>query len=77
MRRYYTLLVKELTDEWQPRWVIEFGDYDRETVEDELQTVMDSYDRKRRDLKIIATSDKQEDIDAKVAELNARLKGGA
>jgi len=68
-RRYHTLLTR--TD---GRWGIEFGDWDREVVVEEM---LDSYaaDFKAKDRKIIATSGKQADINAAVAALNIKAEG--
>lgn len=50
------------------RWEIVFGDYDRETVEDEAETIeLDKYLSKK---KIISSGDTQKEIDAKVEEIN-------
>ena len=64
MAKYHTLAVYE-----GGRWSPEFGDYDRETVEYEREALEPQY--RRRDTKIITTSDAQSDIEAAVAKLNA------
>jgi len=63
-KTYYTLAVRA-EDQWCP----EFGDYDLKTIDEEMDCLSDDY--KRKDLKIIATLDDQQSIDAKIAELNA------
>lgn len=61
---YYTLIVKyEAADAWS----IAFGDYDKECVKDERD---DAYEDCHA-TKIVRTSDKQLDIAAAVATLNA------
>jgi hypothetical protein len=51
-------------------WVIEFGDYDRETVQSELDYYRD-HGYKSANLKIIRTTDsRQSSINAAVAALN-------
>ena len=65
-RKYYTLLIRDAG-----KWSIHFGDFDRQVVLDEREDCRHgSNETKARDLKIIATTGKQVDIDAKVAELN-------
>ena len=64
-RKYFTLLVKS-----DPRgaWCPEFGDYDRETVKDEMNDI-----NGRDDVfacKIITTNDDQESIDRMVRNMN-------
>ena len=63
--RYYTLLARESVTE---PWGIQFGDYDKEVVEDEKFDQSESWPH----LKIISSKDDQASIDAKVAELNAK-----
>jgi len=83
-RPYFTLV------ELQPAlgsWVICFGDYDREVVEDERAEYIDAahsedYSRSRsavaREYKILRTAtDDQPAISAAVAALNARTEGVA
>lgn len=61
-RTYYTLVSRTETD---PRFAIEFGDYLRATVAEEMR------DDERREFKIIRTSaDDQASINAAVANLN-------
>lgn len=55
------------------KWGIEFGDYCRETVEDEMESYLDSGEYKKNSLRIIRTSDKQADIDSAVARLNSGI----
>jgi len=62
-RTYYTLLVYE-----RGLWGIQFGDFDRDVVEQERR---DSYPRSRA--MIIASAPDQAEIDAVVAQMN----GGA
>lgn len=78
-KTYYTLLIKQggrdgRAFDWSP----EFGDYDHETVEGEIDSLIDSYcmdfDRmyKKSDFKIISTNGTQEAINARIAQLNAK-----
>jgi hypothetical protein len=66
-RTYHTLLSR---DARTGRWCIEFGDYDRSTVEDELEDYLD-HGYRRNQLRIIKTGDHQQDINAAVDALNA------
>jgi hypothetical protein len=68
-RPYFTLVSR---DNINADWTIEFGDYDRETVQSELDDYCD-HDYPAANLKIIRTADaRQSTIDAAVAALNAR-----
>lgn len=72
-KKYYTLVQFNLdTKTWQPQ----FGDYDRQVVEDEREDVLCGYNCgvmiRKKDLKIITTSPEQKDIDAAIAKLNAK-----
>ena len=62
---YYTLLIK-----YENKWFIEFGDYDRQVVEEEAEEF-----NHRLKQKIITTSDSQPEIDRVVNELNNTTKG--
>jgi hypothetical protein len=67
-RKYFTLLVND-----NGLWAPQFGDYDRQVVEDEMRDeYLDKGYRAKR-LKIIATADDQASIDARVKEINAKL----
>ena len=66
MRKYFTLLQRD--DDKSP-WTIEFGDYDKACVTDELLDYND-HGIKKVNMKIITTSAHQFDIDAAVAALN-------
>jgi hypothetical protein len=63
-RPYFTLAVRE-----DGIWAPQFGDYDRETVEFELEDYLD-HDHKRRDLKIVKSSVRPADVAAAIARLN-------
>jgi hypothetical protein len=73
---YYTLLIKQMGTNGRVRWSPEFGDYDREAVLGEIDSLVGSYcmdfDRlyKNSDFKIIATPHNQRAIDEKVASIN-------
>ena len=68
-RKYYTLVGLNTDHVWE----IIFGDYDREVVEDERDDIKDNQENgvfhDIAKFKIITTSDKQADIEAKVAGL--------
>jgi hypothetical protein len=64
-KRYFTLAVRD-----DGRWAPQFGDYDRSVVADELNDYVDSHDYRRKDLRILTTTDAQAAIDAAVAALN-------
>ena len=68
---YYTLVSIDYADE-NPQWAIEFGDYDRDCVENELHDIRDHPAREpSQRFKIIRTaSDDQLTINAAVAALN-------
>lgn len=63
---YHTLLER---DGPGSKWFIEFGCYDRETVDDEKQDRIDS-GVKSRNLLIISTGETQSNIELAVARLN-------
>lgn len=63
-QKYYTLVGIYKSEDC--KYEIIFGDYDREVVEFEKDCPHDNY----RCLKIITTSDKQEDIQARVDQEN-------
>jgi hypothetical protein len=69
-RHYYTLIERDPeTKTWSPQ----FGDYDRNVVVEEGQSMHDSIGftvPKGTKFKIIKTSAKQDDINAAVAALN-------
>lgn len=50
-------------------WSAQFGDYDRETVEFELEDFVD-HDVKRRDLRIVQSGARAAEVAAAVAKLN-------
>jgi hypothetical protein len=69
---YYSLLVQDHNDHLHP-WVIAFGDYDRLVVEDEAEEYQYQHRFDDHHTKIIATSDDQPTINARVAALNSSL----
>lgn len=71
-RPYYSLLMRDGTPRDTP-WGIAFGDYDLDTVKDELADYRD-HGWKAKDLKIITTTDQKADIDRVVFELNEASK---
>ena len=73
-RKYYTLVARNSADE---DWFVEFGDYDREIVQGELDDLAYSHafgrGYARKNMKIMATQDaKQLTIDNAVDALNGR-----
>lgn len=73
-RPYYTLIVRHSAAPFEepPRWGIEFGDYYRPVVKEEMESFHYSYSHPKRDLKIIKTGDKQSEIQAAIDQLNAQ-----
>jgi len=69
MTTYYTLLTREHKNE---TWAIEFGDYDREVVDQERRDLRDGMSSGHQ-FKIISTKGDQKSINAAVAALNAAL----
>lgn len=67
-RTYYTLLVRDHAND---PWAIDFGDYDRECVQDERDGLVDSEEYTKGNTKIIKSADDQASINAAVAALNA------
>jgi hypothetical protein len=71
-RKYYTLVSQRLRREW----CIEFGDYDRQTVVEEREDILDGLEHSDDPadqlvlFKIITTADDQDAIEAAVAKLN-------
>jgi hypothetical protein len=66
-RNYYTLVVRE-----NDQWLVQFGDFNKEVVNDEMD---DSYgDYKKKDLKVICTAESQEQIDTEVRNLNLAIE---
>lgn len=63
---YYSLLRRDGHD---APWGIEFGDYERKTVSDEMDEYRENGET-LANLRIIKTADDQASINAKVAELN-------
>jgi len=79
MKAYYTLVGLNTDEDFEgkPFWEIIFGDHDREVVEDERDDIKDNQENgvfhDIAKFKIITTSGKQEDIEAKVAGLKKTL----
>lgn len=67
MKSYFSLIVR--FDEFDT-WSVQFGDYDKETVQDEIS----EYSGGCYAVRIIKTKDDQASIMAKVAELNRKLE---
>ena len=70
MKTYYTLFVYEQD---HGRWFNHFGDYDKETVADEMQDMNYGWDGiMMKHMRIVKTSDNQTDIDAALDKLNGK-----
>ncbi len=65
-RRYHTLAVWDCEGQ---AWGPQFGAYDRQDVDAELEDYRD-HGHAKKDLKLITTSDTQAEINAAVAKLN-------
>ena len=66
-KNYYTLVVRE-----NDQWNVQFGDFNKEVVNDEMD---DSYgEYKKKDLKVICTAESQEQIDTEVRNLNLAIE---
>lgn len=68
MKKYYTLAIKV-----DGIWEAEFGDYDREVVKIELEDHFD-HGVLKKNMKIITTGDKQDDIIRSIGKLNGELR---
>ncbi len=66
-RPYFVLVSRDSADS---AWGVEFGDYDKETVQDEREAFRDTCPS--ANLRILRTGDKQADIDSAVAALNRK-----
>ncbi len=77
---YYTLLIKhKLNDKQQSKWVVEFGDEDKESVQWELEYNWLNNGTKKKNTKIIYTEMNQKIIDECVENLNilnTKIKSG-
>lgn len=70
-RTYYTLVTRDWNDGAKAMgpWTPQFGDYDREVVQDEREEYLNEY--AASDLKIVTSGDTQAEIDERIAKLNA------
>ena len=74
-KKYFSLIVKEPGAQWSPQ----FGDYDRDVVQDELQDYKEHVGDgcqwpKGTKFSIIGTKDDQASISACIAKLNITFK---
>ena len=69
MKRYYSLIVKEVGSPWS----VQFGDFDKEVVEQELEDEKHNWPRGTR-FRVIKTGAKQEEINSAIRDLNQREK---
>jgi hypothetical protein len=67
-RKYYSLVLR---DDGDMIWRLEFGDYSRETVQQELEAYTE-HAYLKKNAKIIVSDDNQDSINAVVQELNER-----
>lgn len=68
-KRYFSLLTKEPDGQWAPQ----FGDYDRETVAEEMESYReDSGWPEGTKFRILSSGDTQAAINEAVAKLNAK-----
>jgi len=71
MSKYYTLFVYEPDHQ---RWYNYFGDYDKETVADEMYDLSYGWDGiLMKHMRIISTPDDQTAIDAALDKLNGKI----
>lgn len=63
--KYYTVIAKETMGD---AWAAQFGDYDRNTAQDELMDMHDSGDWFK--LKLITTENNQQAVDEAINKLN-------
>jgi hypothetical protein len=71
MKKYYTLFVYEPDHD---KWFNHFGDYDKETVADEMNDLNYGWDGiLMKHMRIVKTSDQQTDIDAALDKLNGKV----
>lgn len=69
MAKYYTLIGLE---HGATSFCVVFGDYDRETVVDELRDTCADDDAEYKCTKIICTNEDQKSIDHKIKQINIR-----
>ena len=75
MTKYYTLFVFD-TD--QNLWFEEFGDYDRETVDFEVEELRHGFRSvPKKHIKIVRTGDHQDEIEAARFKLNEETRRAA
>ena len=76
-RNYYTLVVRHwsnLMDSYQ--WYVEFGDFDKEVVSEEMEYSFLDQGFKKKDLRVICTAESQEQIDRELRNLNLSERRG-
>lgn len=70
MANYYTLFVYEWDHQ---KWFNHFGDYDKETVADEMTDLNQGYQGiMMKHMRLVKTSDDQNAIDAALDKLNGK-----
>lgn len=68
MKKYFVLLKKTVIEN-NNVWEIEFGDYDKQAVQEEFEDQRD-HGVPKKNLKIITCGDKQEEIDMAISKEN-------
>lgn len=69
MKTVYYILAEREAD--TRKWILNFGDYERDVVVQERLDYSDSADCPKRDLKVVAVQgDTQADVEAAIAALN-------
>lgn len=72
MRQYHTLIVKSLEPYNSDEWTIEFGDYSKAFVQQEMLYQIETArnNQERFKFKIITTNEDQQSVQAAVDKLN-------
>lgn len=73
MQKYFTLFVYEQNTQMHGKWVNHFGDYNKSVVQEEMENLHYGWDSiKKKNMRIVKTSDDQADIDAALNKLNGK-----
>ncbi len=70
MQQQYHTLAERTGNAWFPQ----FGDFDRDTVEEERRSMIETGEAKARDLRVVVSGPDQSDVNAAVARLNGRVQ---
>lgn len=71
-RKYFTLAERNADGQWSPQ----FGDYDRDCVDEERADIIAGGTIKAKDLKVITSGATQAEINAAIDKLNADWRNG-